>query len=784
MLTDRIVRLNDKVRNTQPTIDLDRAKLMTEYYSQPSMESFITRRAEAFQYFLENKKIFIDDDSQIAGHPGDRIQAVPLHPEATKWLYDDFDTLDCRITDKLAFLPGEKDELRELVKKWKGHTFGDQTAALRTPEENDLVDALVFTHGVSNQSTMNHTPDYDNLIKYGYRHYIDICKEKIAEHVCKDVYDMEQELTWQAMIIVMEAIIAFANRYADLAEEKAMQCTDEKRKAELLTMAENCRTVPEFAPKTFLQGVQLVWFTHLAIVLEAVGGDHCLGRFDQYLFPFFEKETAEGKDEVYFQEIIHEFKLKIAELWNIRQYKESIAVPGCPLWMHVMLGGVKENGKDACNELTNVFLRCLLDLQTDEPCISFRYHQNVNEETFRLAIRAARDTGGHPAFYNDSAAITYLLSLGFTLKEARNWGICGCIEPVVCGITDFQTNSANLNSNKILEITLHNGYDPVSKKQLGLKTGDVRGFQSIEELMRAYEAQQDFFIEKLVNLHNRTISAHAFMFPTITASATSRGCIEKGKLLQHKGSDHHYTTISIASIATLVDSFAAIEECVFNKKYLTMDKLLELLDTNYEGAEDMRQLLINKAPKFGNNIEQVDKFGEWFVDSIDKSMKRFKDAHGGQWTSLHATVVYNVEMGKTVGATPDGRLAFTPLSDNASPMVGMDVNGPTAVVNSLAACDEMVPQSGMLLNQRFDPTIAAGEKGIDIIETVFRAHFAQGGYHIQINVLDDATLLAAQKEPEKYKNIIVRVAGYSAYFVELGKEVQDNIIARTIQKGL
>ena len=208
-------------------------------------------------------------------------------------------------------------------------------------------------------------------------------------------------------------------------------------------MAEACRTVPEYAPKTFLQGVQLVWFTHLAIVQEAVGGDHCLGRFDQYMFPFFEKESAEGKDEVYFQELIHEFKLKIAELWNIRQYRESIAVPGCPLWMHVMLGGVKENGKDACNELTNVFLRCLLDLQTDEPCISFRFHKNVNEETFRLAIRAARDTGGHPAFYNDDAAITYLLSLGFTLKEARNWGICGCIEPVVMGITDFQTCSTS-----------------------------------------------------------------------------------------------------------------------------------------------------------------------------------------------------------------------------------------------------------------------------------------------------------------------------------------------------
>ena len=594
---------------------------------------------------------------------------------------------------------------------------------------------------------------------------------------------MEQRINWEAMIIVMEGIISFAHRYADLAEQQAAECTDAARRQELLTMAENCRTVPEFAPKTFLQAAQLVWFTHLAIVLEAAGGDHCLGRFDQYMYPFFEKETAEGKDEGYFQEIIHEFKLKIAELWNIRQYKESIAVPGCPLWMHVMLGGVKDNGRDACNELTNVFLRCLLDLQTDEPCISFRFHPGVNEETFRLAIQAARDSGGHPAFYNDTAAIAYLLSLGFTLKEARNWGICGCIEPVVLGITDFQTNSSNFNVNKILEITLHNGYDPLTKKQLGIKTGDPRKFTCIGDVMEAFEAQLDLFMEKMIKLANATLGGHAFTLPTITASCFSRGCIEKGKMLQQKGSDHHYTTVSIASMANLIDSFAAMEECVFNKGYLSMDELLQLLDTNFEGKENMRQLLINKAPKYGNNIEQADKYGEWFVDRIDRSMKRFKDAHGGQWTSLHATVVYNVEMGKNVGAMPDGRLAFSPLADNASPMIGMDVNGPTAVVNSLAACDEQIPQSGMLLNQRFDPTIAAGEKGLDIIESVFRAHFAQGGYHIQINVLDDETLLAAQKEPEKYKNIIVRVAGYSAYFVELGKEIQDNIIQRTIQKG-
>ena len=234
----------------------------------------------------------------------------------------------------------------------------------------------------------------------------------------------------------------------------------------------------------------------------------------------------------------------------------------------------------------------------------------------------------------------------------------------------------------------------------------------------------------------------------------------------------------------MIDSMAAIEECVFNKHYLTMQELIELLDTNFEGKENMRQLLINKAPKFGNDIEQVDKYSYWLIDTLETSMKRTPDAHGGPFTILVATQSYNVEMGKQTGATPDGRLSMTPLADNASPMTGMDVHGPTAVVNSLARCDELVPQSGLLLNQRFDPAVVAGEKGLDIIETVFRAHFAQNGFHIQINVLDNETLRAAQKEPDKYRNILVRVAGYSAYFVDLSEEIQNNIIDRTIQTGL
>lgn len=785
MISERVARLSDKVRNGQAIIDLDRARLFTEFYSKPSMENYILRRAKAFKYYLENRQIFIDDDSQLAGHQGGRWNSVVLHPDVAKWLYDDFDTLDKRPSDHIVFASEEeKKELWEIVNKWKGQTFGDYAASLLDEDMKDMIDVGIFTHGVSNQSTMNHSPNYDELIKHGFRYYIDICKENLSSHAINDVYDMEQVIAWQSMIIVMEAIISFAHRYADLAEEKASTCQNPRRRKELLTMAENCRIVPEFAPKTFLQATQLVWFNHLAISLEAAGGDHNLGRYDQYMYPFYEKEVAEGKTEEYFADIIHEFKIKVAEMWNIRCYKESLADPGCPLWMHIMLGGMKEDGKDACNELTRVFLRCMRDLQTDEPCISFRFHRNIDEETFRLAIEVARDNGGHPAFYNDDVAIVYLLSLGFSLKEARNWGICGCIEPQVLGKTDFQSNPGYFNPIKVFDIMLHNGYDSITGKHVGIESGDPKTFTSIEDVKHAYEKQQDYCMDRFVVMVNRTLAGHAYTLPTITGSCFSVGCIEKGKLLQQKGSNHHYSAVGVAGIANVIDSLAVIEEIVFNKHILTMEELINLVDTNFEGREDIRQLLLNRVPKFGNDIEQVDKYSYWLINSLDESMKRHKDAHGGPFTVLVATQSYNVELGKLIGATPDGRLAHTPCADNVSPSPGADVNGPTAVVNSLASCDQLIPQSGLLLNQRFDPAIVAGEKGLDIIETVFRTLFAKDGYHIQINVLDDETLYAAQKNPDNYRNIIVRVAGYSAYFVDLSEEIQNNIIERTIQRGV
>lgn len=785
MISERIVRLSEKVRDTPVTICLDRARLITDFYSQPSMEPFMIRRAKSFAYVLDNKKIFIDDDSVLAGHLASRLHGTPLYPDMTAWLRDDLEELDTRESDNLKFMPGEKEELREIVKKWEGRAFGDLTAALADPDMDEMVNLGIFTKGVSNKSTMNHAPFYDELVTKGYRYYIDQCRANIAGIEKMNIEQMEKRYTWEAMIIVMEAIIRFAHRYAKLAEVMAADCTDAERKAQLLTIAENCRVVPENAPKNFHQAAQLVWFTHLALQMEYNSNDNCLGRFDQYMYPFYKQDLADGVEEAFIADLVHEFKLKIAELWEVRTTRESIAYPGCPLWIHMMIGGVLPDGTDGCNDLTRLILHCMEDLQTKEPCVSFRYHDGVDEETFRLALAVARKGGSHPAFFNDSTNISHLLSLGHSLEEARNWGICGCIEPSVPGITDFQSNAGYFNPSKVFEITLNNGVDPISGKQIGPKTGDVRTFTSVQQIMDAYEIQQDFFMNKFVELFDRIVSCHAWTAPTITGSCFTHGCIEKGTVLQRKGAEHRYSAVAITGIANIADSLAAIEECVFNKHYLTMDELMDLVATDFEGKENMRQLLINKAPKYGNDIEEVDRYAHWLSKLCNDQICKHTDGRDAKYTMVISTQSYNVVLGQLIGALPDGRKAYTALADNASPMIGMDVNGPTAVVKSLGRIDPLIAQSGVLVNQRFDPAIVKGEKGLEIIETVVKTYFDdQHGQHIQLNVVDDETLLAAQKDPQKYRNILVRVAGYSAYFVDLEKDIQDNIIARTLQKSL
>ena len=784
MVSERINRLVDKARNTVPTVCLDRARLVTEFCRKPSVEPLLLNRAKLFKYVLENKEIFIDDDWLLAGHTTSRLRAVNIFPEMSGWLRDEWDILDQREFDNFQFVsPDEKEELAAILKEWEGRTFEDLTAIQYSQEELDALEVGVMTKGVSKQSTMCMNPDYPEMVKVGYRYYIEECREKLEtlEREEMTLEKMNQKYTWQAMIIAMEAIIDFAHRYADLAEKMAAECTNEKQKTELLTIAADCRVVPENPPQTFQQVLQLILITHCAIMIENNGYHHPIGRLDQYLYPFYEKALAEGESEESLTDLLHEFKLRFEEMWYLRSAGEAEAYPGCALYMHIVLGGMKPDGTDACNDLTRLILRGMEDLQTKEPCISFRFHDDVDEETFRLAMKVALNGDSHPAFFNDGANVLSLQELGFSLEEARDYSLVGCTEAIVAGKSDYQSNTGFFNTLKVFELALNDGKDPVTGKQIGPHTGDERTFTSLEELKKSYLVQQEYFVKMFIKMFDKVVSCHAYACPTITGSCFVEGCIDNGRVMQQAGCPHRWGAFGVTGLANLVDSLAAIEECVFNKKYLTMSELMDLLETNFEGKEELRQMLINRAPKYGNDIEQVDKFTEFVAKSINDEAKKHRDARGGEFDIVFATQSYNMVLGKIIGATPDGRKAFTPVADNASPMIGMDVCGPTAVVKSVNSGKRCNAQGGYLLNQRFDPYIVKGEKGIDVLETVLRAHFGNEGEHIQINVVDNETLRDAQEHPENYRNLLVRVAGYSAFFVDLEKSIQENIIERTVQ---
>ena len=785
MLSSRIERIRDRIRTTTPTICLDRARIATEFYKTPSVEPNVRRRAELFMKVMKTREIYIEEDSLLAGSIASRTHAVPVFPEMMNWLPEAVETFDTRQFDPFQYMPGEKDELREIAETWKGHTFGDYTDALMTEEEHELVDIGIFTRGIQQCSTMCHAPDYENLVKRGYRYYINQCKAQIAKlDDDMTIENTDQRMKWEAMITSMEAVIVMAHRYADLAEELAKACSDAEQKKMYETIAENCRMVPENPPETFLQAAQFVLFTHDAIMIENMGYIHALGRFDQYMYEFYKKDLEQGVSEQEIGDIIHEFKLRIEEMWYLRDEFESGAYPGCALYIQLTLGGQKADGTDACNDLTRLILHGMEDLQTKEPPVSFRYHDNVDEETFRLAINVALTGGSHPAFFNDNNSIPALINIGFTLEQARNWCLLGCTEPIVPGLSDYQSMLGFFNTIKVFEIALYGGKDPVTGKQIGPETGNARDFTSIEQLKEAYLTQQAYFIKRFVGKFNRMVSAHAYTMPTLLASAFTQGCIEKGKLLQDKGADYRWDAMATTGLGNIADSFTAIEECVFNKKYLTMSELMDALECDFKDKEDIRQVLIQRAPKYGNDIEQADKYAQFVIENADAEIKKYMDGRGGKFISVCATQSYNVQLGKNITATPDGRHGFTPLSDNASPMIGCDTCGPTAVVKSLDSINQEASQAGMLLNQRFDPQIVKGEKGIDIVETVLKAHFQMKGSHMQINVVDNETLRDAQVHPENYRNMLVRVAGYSAFFVDLEKNIQENIIERTIQTGL
>ena len=505
------------------------------------------------------------------------------------------------------------------------------------------------------------------------------------------------------------------------------------------------------------------------------------GRFDQYMWPFYKKDVLDEKTITREQalEMLECLYLKSCEVYEVRDNWYATAFAGYPMWQILVVGGQTREGKDASNDLSLLCLQAADELQTTQPVMALRVCEDTPRELIRFGCKMVQEGQANPGFFNDETAIKMALGKGGTLEEARDWTIVGCIQAGPGGGgTDGSPDAGYVNMGKMVEFVLHNGVDPATGKTLGLQTGDPREFKTIEEFKDALKKQILHAYDQIRIGYNLMQSIHMNRYPVIFASMVTAGCVERGKSVQEGGANYSTCGLYVTGAANLADCIAAVEKCVFEDHDLTMDELIAACDSNFEGQERLRQLLLNKPEKYGNNQEHVDSIYREMMHFVADNVQKWPDARGGHYAFGIDSQTMNIPHGKVVGALPDGRLVGEPLCDASSPMMGRDVHGPTSTVRSVAAIDQPDLQEGALFNLRFDPKGVQGEKGRDIIEGVIKTFFQEGGEHIQINVVDNETLKKAQVEPEKYRGLMVRVAGYMAYFTELDKSALGHTIIR------
>lgn len=786
MLTPRVKRMREKYFETIPQITAERLVLATEAYQKFAGDAVPIFRAKVVNYIMENMTTLIMDDELIVGTATNAYRGANLHPEfqSSSWYISDIDEFSSRSKDPYYISPEDKETILETLKYWEGKSMEDLSgeampAKIKELEKDDII-CVGLENGVSGETTCDH----EKILTKGLRGYMEECQKNIDSIIPQTMEEQAKVDFWKACIIQCQGLITYAHRMAEEAERMAFACTDEKRKKELLTIAENCRVVPENPPKTFQQALQAVWFIHVYFYIEVCTTACGFGRFDQYMWPFYEKDVIKEKNITREEalEMLECLYLKTCEVYEVRDNWYATAFAGYPMWQILVVGGQTPDGKDATNDLSYLCLEAADDLQIKQPVMAVRVWENTPEDLIRFGCKMIQEGQANPGFFSDDAGIKISLDKGrgCTIEEARDWTIVGCTQPAAGGgASDGSPDAGYVNMGKMIEFVLHNGVDPATGKLMGLETGDPREFKNIEEFKDALKKQILHHYDLIRTGYNLMQSIHMNRYPVIFASMVTKGCVESGKSVQHGGAKYSTAGLYVTGPANLADSIAAVEKCVFEDKDLTMDELIKACDTNFEGQERLRQLLLNKPEKYGNNQAHVDGIYKEMMHFIAENVQQWPDARGGYYAFGIDSQTMNIPHGQVTGALPDGRLAGEPFCDASSPMMGRDINGPTATVKSVASMTPADLHEGALYNLRFDPHGVQGEEGKDLIEGVIKTYFEDGGQHIQINVVDNETLKKAQEKPEDYKGLMVRVAGYMAYFTELDKSAQNVIIYRT-----
>lgn len=828
--SERITKLVEDLYAKMPEIESARAVLITESYRRTEGEPIIMRRAKAFAHILENLPIVIRDQELIVGSTTIAPRGCQTYPEFSyEWLEDEFDTVETRSADPFYISEQTKQELKAANAYWKGKTTSELATSYMEPQTLLAMEHNMFTPGNYFYNGVGHvTVKYGEVLEIGFSGIRAKAEAELAKLSLADGDYQKRSRFLEAVMISCDAAVTYARRYAKLALEEAEKCTDPVRKMELLVIAQNCANVPEKGANGFYEACQSFWFVQQLLQIESSGHSISPGRFDQYMYPYYKKDLDSGKiTRAQAQELMDCIWVKLNDLNKCRDAASAKGFAGYSLFQNLIAGGQNAEGIDVTNDLSFMSIQASMHVFLPQPSLSVRVWNGTPHEFLIKAAELTRTGIGLPAYYNDEVIIPSLVSRGLTLEDARDYNIIGCVEPQKAGKTEGWHDAAFFNMCRPLELVFSNGKDKGA--QVGPETGDVEKMETFEDFFHAYEIQMDYAIKLLVNADNAIDMAHAERCPLPFLSSMVDDCMARGKSVQEGGAVYNFTGPQGFGVANMADSLYAVKQLVFDEKKVTMKELKQALMLNYGkglAQEDLAALasdtvsvmrssgetvgeaeiaavlktihalseseevkengerilkLIEEVPKFGNDIPEVDAFARKVAYTYTKPLLNYRNPRGGMFQAGLYPVSANVPLGAQTGATPDGRLAHTPVADGVSPSAGKDVNGPTAAANSVARLDHYIASNGTLFNQKFHPSALSGRRGLENFAGLIRSYFDQKGSHMQFNVVSRETLLDAQKHPEQYKHLVVRVAGYSALFTTLSKSLQDDIIRRTEQ---
>lgn len=775
IMSSRIKNLKEKMLSDKRYASVEQALIITETYKQNEDKPIIIKRALSLKNSLLKLEISVENEELIVGNRTKGVRYGVVFPESgSSWIDREIETLPTRAQDKFNVKSEDIEKFRKIIKPyWEGHSLED-VIRKRFGKEIDEIAKVV---------KINQKDHAQGHICPNCKEWLELGPEGIKQKALKKMKDSSKENKdfYESVVIVMEGTQEFMMRYHDLMKERANTVSDKELKLSMFAVAENCKNLSKRPAEYFHEAVQAIWFLFVILHMESNASSFSPGRMDEFLYPYYKKDIDNKViDKQKALEIIECIWLKFNQIVYLRNSHSAKFFAGFPIGFNIAIGGQDENGNDFSNELSLLFLKAQEHLGLPQPNLSVRLHKKTSEELLKESIKVVAKGSGMPQFFNDEAVISSIMNLGIFEKDARDYAIVGCVEITTQGNNLGWSDAAMFNLNKTLEVTLNNGNCLITGESIAPNLGNITNYETYEDLEKAFTEEIDYFIDKMILACEQVEKAHIDVLPSPFLSSVIDDCIEKGIDVTAGGAVYNLSGIQMIQVANLADSLAAIKLLVYDEKRISKEELLKAIQNNFEGYEVVRAMLLNRAPKYGNDVEWVDEIGAKWARYFNERLTHYINYRGGRYHTGMYTVSAHVPMGENVGASTDGRYAKQPLADGGmSPVYGRDSAGPTAVLKSVSRLDNILTTNGGLLNMKFLPEFFKTENGIDKFSKFLRTFVDLEIPHIQFNVLRKEDLLEAQKNPEKYRSLTVRVAGYTAYFTELAGELQNEIIART-----